>query len=221
MKKLLEDVSKWNSVAGNIKPSKRETVNWMRSQLPHYQSEYEEFSTAKTDQENIDGIVDVVWTSLNLFYGNEHKLEQAINTEVGVSMKPFTEQIERKINQNKSFVALKLATRQIQKMQSFCEVQGWDFNKAWNICSKSNWAKFATKESDAEASQKYYQDKLGVKTKYAKVGKYYVLRVDGEQVVNGKRYSDNKIMKCGRVFKGAYVAWIEPDWSEALSVGVE
>lgn len=222
---MLRDVSSWQKSAYTgvpIQPDDTASLRlWHKAQYPNFESEYQEFLDAETTSEKIDGVFDTMWTLFNFYVWQEHKLTESGNTSIVTNrnakynnLEPL-EGIKQGMANQRTFTVLQHCAKQLAVMVDFAETYNYNIDEMWRIGSESNWAKFATNEDDAQATVKHYQ-KQKVKTKYSKVGEYFIVRVDGSQSVKGKDYPDNKIMKAGKLIKGKYSAWSEPDWSSAL-----
>ena len=216
LESCLDDVMRWNDAVNKYPEMGKDVREWHKINFPIYKSEVVELDTAESEDDEIDAVFDVMWTSLNFYFGCEGKFKESFENPQEVVQVNLADAIETAVNGGRIFTVLSLASYQIEDMIGIADECHYDLESMWKIGSASNWAKFAEKETDAEASQLYYAESLGVETEYTFINGVYVLRVVGDQVVNGKEYSDFKIMKCGRVYKGAFVPWQEPDWTEAL-----
>ena len=219
IKRIISDVSEWQRTANAelVVETDEEVSEWQKSQLNAYLEENNELDNSENNAELIDAIADNLWTLANFFVFSESSIELLFRLARydSYNYDDLSDLVRSEFNTSSmsSFVAASIMTDIIEDPSNYNK---FNLDKAWDIVSKSNWAKF-TKDIDvAKATADYYCNTMLVNCRYEKSGEYYIVRCLGDQTIGGKFYFDNKILKCGSWVNGEYVKWQEPDWSDAI-----
>ena len=163
---FLEPTARWQTIAGNA-PATQHALN----HVFFYDEEAKEFWDAQAAQdstEQLDALGDMIFVA----WGIAHHLQQA--TPMVASQ-----------------MSILYVLGQLQLKRPF-EVSLAVFQEV----VRSNLSKFCQNEAEAQQTQAFYKDSLGVEVGYEKVDDFFVIRSSYDQTgLDGKAYRGGKILK--------------------------